>query len=508
MIFFASAFAAVLFFVSVLGALFAVPILAGNISFSLAAIITLAFIVALCLAAPVILDRIFARFYGLQFISLSELRLRSPASASFIEEACKRHSWKVPRLALIKEPSPNSFVYGHGIWNARLAVTEGLLNNLDENERVSVYAHEMGHLKNRDFILMTPMAALLQLFFELCLRFKFLALPLQGIRMVLEFAVLPLSREKEYLADEYASHETHHNHLAMALLKISYGIAHSESRRLADSARYMGIMDAQSAASGGIAYHNAKNSRSFESLKRSLSHDFTNPWASFAELGLAHPLLGKRLKRLSGFFKDAALDFDAMETNLKEGKMQPAFAKDIFSLAFPFCLSAGFPLLYLLLAFAGIPFRLGDLAGGWLISAGIASVLLTMYKYPSGVPRAVTAAELALYPNASPVHGKLVSLRGRLLDGIIAIGNVFQDKTGFLRVDYKSNMPSFLGPSCKELAGKYAKVTGWFTHDTCGTLIVDTVESPEGKANSFVKSACLMEAAVLMIAGIIVFLIH
>ena len=499
--FFTTAFSTITFYAILGGAIFWLPLIIGTMSLSVFIAFAAFFAFVSWLAGPFVIDGIFARLYGMQWITMAELRHRSPGSASFIEDACTRHSFKLPRLGLIKDPSPNSFVYGHGRWDARLVVTEGLFSDLYENERVSVFAHEIGHIKSRDFVVMTPMSALLQSLFELCLRFKFLKLPLGGLHSVLEFAALPLSRHQEYCADKYATQETHNNHLSMALLKISYGIMNG-NRRLADSAKYIGITGVESAASGGIAYHNAKSSRSFESIKKGFLYDIVNPWASFAELGRAHPLLGKRLGRLSEA-KNGLFDFASLEKGIDANKLRAGFAKDVAVMAVPLLLSVGFPLAYLALAFVGNSFRLDDILGGWLIIAGIANLVIILYKYPSGTPRTAMAIELAADPYASLVRGKAVLLRGRIMDSVM--GSVFQDKTGLVQASYEASSP--FGPSCKELVGKYAKVTGWFVRDASGILIVDAVESSEGKAGGFVKWRAVLESCVLMLGVIIALLI-
>ena len=496
--FFTTAFSGIAFYVILAGAAFWPALLVGAISLSVFAAFAALFASVSWLGGSFVIDRILTRLYGLQWITLAELQSKSPASASFIEEACKRHSFRLPRLGLIKDPCPNSFVYGRGRWDARLVVTEGLFGSLDEKERVSVFAHEMGHLKSRDFIVMTPMSAVLQLFFEACSRFNLLWLPLWGLYFLLASALLPISRNREYLADEYAAQETHHSHLGMALLKISYGMAQSTSKRLANSAKYLGIMDAQSAASGGIVYHNAKNSRSLESMAKCFLYDIANPWASFAELGLSHPLLGRRLGRLSEA-KNGLLDFASLDINTN--KLRAGFAKDAAVMAAALLLSAGFPVAYLVLAFAD--FSVADLLGGWLVAAGIASLAIALYKYPSGTPHAAAAAELAADPYTSPVRGKVVLLRGRMTDS--AMGSVLEDKTGVIRADYEGS--NLFGPSCREFAGKYAKITGWFVRGASGTLIIDTVESAEGKAGGFVKWRAVVESCAIMLGGIAVLLL-
>ncbi|WP_338078437.1 M48 family metalloprotease [Clostridium tetanomorphum] len=48
----------------------------------------------------------------------------------------------------------NAFTYGHIPKNARLVVTTGILDILNEEEQKAVIAHELGHIKHYDFIVM------------------------------------------------------------------------------------------------------------------------------------------------------------------------------------------------------------------------------------------------------------------------------------------------------------------------------------------------------------------
>ena len=65
-----------------------------------------------------------------------------------------------PRIWIVPDEDPNAFATGRDPTGAHVAVTAGLLTQLDRDELQAVIAHELGHVKNLDVRLMTLLAAL------------------------------------------------------------------------------------------------------------------------------------------------------------------------------------------------------------------------------------------------------------------------------------------------------------------------------------------------------------
>lgn len=65
-----------------------------------------------------------------------------------------------PRVWIVPDDDPNAFATGRDPSSAHVAVTAGLLMQLNRDELQAVIAHEMGHVKNLDVRLMTLLAAL------------------------------------------------------------------------------------------------------------------------------------------------------------------------------------------------------------------------------------------------------------------------------------------------------------------------------------------------------------
>jgi len=61
---------------------------------------------------------------------------------------------KMPDIYVIDDPAPNAFATGRKPENAAVAVTAGLLRICNRDELQGVIAHEIGHVRNRDILLM------------------------------------------------------------------------------------------------------------------------------------------------------------------------------------------------------------------------------------------------------------------------------------------------------------------------------------------------------------------
>lgn len=62
---------------------------------------------------------------------------------------------KMPKIYIVNEQAPNAFATGRNPDNSVVAVTAGLLSQLNRNELQGVIAHEVAHIINRDILFMT-----------------------------------------------------------------------------------------------------------------------------------------------------------------------------------------------------------------------------------------------------------------------------------------------------------------------------------------------------------------
>jgi heat shock protein HtpX len=87
-------------------------------------------------------------------------REEAPRLYGMVEFLCSRSNMPMPKIYIIPEESPNAFATGRNPQHASVAVTQGAMRLLDENELQGVLAHELSHVKNRDILISSVAATL------------------------------------------------------------------------------------------------------------------------------------------------------------------------------------------------------------------------------------------------------------------------------------------------------------------------------------------------------------
>jgi heat shock protein HtpX len=75
-----------------------------------------------------------------------------PRLYAVMERLAAKASLPVPKLYVIPEPAPNAFATGRNPQHASVAVTEGLLELMTDDELEGVIAHELSHVRNYDIL--------------------------------------------------------------------------------------------------------------------------------------------------------------------------------------------------------------------------------------------------------------------------------------------------------------------------------------------------------------------
>jgi heat shock protein HtpX len=101
-------------------------------------------------------DKIALSMYRAQPASREDL----PRVYNVVERMTQRVGLPMPKIYVIPTDSPNAFATGRNPSHASVAVTQGILNLLDDEELEGVLAHELGHVRNRDILISSVAATL------------------------------------------------------------------------------------------------------------------------------------------------------------------------------------------------------------------------------------------------------------------------------------------------------------------------------------------------------------
>jgi heat shock protein HtpX len=182
-------------------------------------------------------DKIALAVYRAQPVTREEL----PRVYTVVERLAGRIGIPTPKIYVIPTDSPNAFATGRSPSHASVAVTQGILNLLNDEELEGVLAHELGHVRNRD-ILISSIAATLAAAITFMARMGYWAGMFGGfggrdndreggglgallMLILAPFAAmliqLAVSRSREYQADASGAHYTGNPYaLASALQKL------------------------------------------------------------------------------------------------------------------------------------------------------------------------------------------------------------------------------------------------------------------------------------------------
>jgi heat shock protein HtpX len=246
----------------------------------------------------------------------------NPQLHQMVKNISKKTQISKPKLMLSQIPLPNAFAYGSPLTGNRVAVTQGLLKSLNDDEVEAVLGHELGHLKHRDVQVMMVVSFLPALFyyigFSLMLSGMYrgrrddsggaalIGIGFMIFSWVLNLFTLYLSRLREYYADRHSVSVVDNG-----AQKLSTGLAKivSTSRKVNDAykaqqkkpnssafkALFISDPDRASADSVELAAMNAQSDQKLvqEILSKNLT--FTD---KLVEALSTHPNIVKRLRAL------------------------------------------------------------------------------------------------------------------------------------------------------------------------------------------------------------------
>lgn len=220
---------------------------------------------------------------------------RNSASGLYaiVERLTQRANLPMPKIYIVPESAPNAFATGRNPQNAAVAVTEGLLNLLSEQEIEGVLAHELSHVRHYDILIGTIAATFAGAisFIANIMQFGAMFGSRDGerngnpIMMLLLAIVLPIaamiiqmsvSRSREYMADEGAARLTKHPEWLQSAL-----------RKLEAYAKQIPMPEATPATAHMM-----------------IINPFTKSNFSMSELFRTHPSTEDRIARLEGLRRE------------------------------------------------------------------------------------------------------------------------------------------------------------------------------------------------------------
>ncbi len=162
---------------------------------------------------------------------------------SIVRRAATSARLPMPKVYIIPTDTPNAFATGRNPQHSAVAVTQGIMKILDEDELEGVLSHEMAHIRNRDILTGTIVATLAGAISMLAMMARWGAIfggfggrdnenRGGGLGLLIMAIVAPLaalviqmaiSRSREYSADATGAANSHKPMaLANALRKLEY----------------------------------------------------------------------------------------------------------------------------------------------------------------------------------------------------------------------------------------------------------------------------------------------
>ncbi len=247
----------------------------------------------------------------------------NPWLESIVKELAQKTDLPMPRLATVPDNTPNAFTFGRTTSSATLAVHEGLLRQLNQNEIRGVLAHELGHIKHKDYVVMTVLSALPLIAYMIAQVTMRAGMYSGGRRnnkdnngaallaigaisfaiyLITFLIVMRLSRLREHYADAFSAYVTGSpRHLSSALAKITYGL--SISPKKPEGARAFYIEDPGMAKSEIEQIMQKKSQYDLDQdgvldereLHLAMEKESKSTWVKMNSLFATHPATFKRI---------------------------------------------------------------------------------------------------------------------------------------------------------------------------------------------------------------------
>jgi Zn-dependent protease with chaperone function len=473
-------------------------------------------LLSLLAALPWLFNVLLTKTYKLQPLKLSELERYSPEATRLLKRVCGQRRQPVPEFGLLPDAAPLIFTYGYLPNNTHIVVSQGLLKQLSEDEIATLYAIELAHIAQWDFIILSWITLVAQLphwvywqvaswgdrqsdrvLQSIAVAGSSLA---YGLYRYCRFPGLALSRMRHYYSDRAATELTGNpNALTRALLKLAIGV-HQDIQQKGYTSPLLESLDLLLPVGASQAL------KQFPSPAL-LEWDRSNAYRQWLAINNSHGALGDRLHLLSIYAKHWRL-----ESELEWGENKPRNNNRRFLLQIaPFLgIAVGLAIALSLWGLGWIADKAGGLGLSWmwgdksilrgapLIGFGIGTFWRINAFFPDIKRNLQTTADLSpliSLPNALPIDSQPIRIQGNLLGRRGFKNWLHQDlwlqtETGLIRLHHTSAqgvfgdlMPQPIRPQKlmnEKLANEPVTVTGWFRRGVSLWIDVETIQAKRG----------------------------
>lgn len=235
----------------------------------------------------------------------------------WIEEAtheiCIKNNVKIPKITIANTSMPNAFVFGRTSKSATLTLTRGLLGTLTKDEVRGVIAHEIGHIKHNDMVVMTIISVIPTIAYFIALSTMFggrgrnqggatvlIGIGAFAVYFITNLLILYFSRLREFYADNFAGQQVKPTVLANALAKITYGLSLQKQEAKNSTLRSFYAVDPISSSyevTKFASYYKDQHV-SEDEVKKAMDWERKSSFNKFGEIFRTHPLTYKRIDKL------------------------------------------------------------------------------------------------------------------------------------------------------------------------------------------------------------------
>ncbi|MFM5999226.1 MAG: M48 family metalloprotease [Dolichospermum sp.] len=492
--------------------------------------------VILMVSSPWLLDWLLGKFLAQKELSKEKLNSYSRETLRVLQRTCQQRHWPCPQLRILPISTPMIISYGNLPRTARITVSQGLLEQLSNDEIAAIYAFTLGQIGRWDFMVMSLILLVTLPFYGLYQQISLwgnqyhskiwqnkicrwsatvLATIPYGIWWLLTGTALLNCRLRLYHSDRQAAEITGNpNGLIRALLKISIGVAHDinlkehtswqlESLNLLAPVAYQ-----HSIVLGSIAGH-----LPWESF---FQWENFHPYRQWLTINSSHPLMGDRIERLCQIARNWHLN-----TELYQIKPQKPIIIDPKSFLLQIAPWLGISMAVVLsgliwglwqTAYAMQLLNLKWIYKDWYLVLGFVLIGLSigiLIQINALFPKITADVQvhknenlisLLADPSILPIDSIKVRFTGKLLGrpGIancLAPGLILQSHQGVIQLHHLPGLGKSFYP--QELIGQQVVVKGWLRRKGTPWIDIQSLETQDGQKINSPHSLWMLVIAIL-----------